>query len=243
MTYQGMTDIHCHILYGTDDGAQDLETGLKMLRIAYEEGIRSIILTPHYKPRHHHPDNSVLLMKMQELRDMMISMGIGIDLYLGNEVLYFNEVPERLRAGFINSMANSRYVLVEFMPNDDYSYIKSSLYGLLSEGYLPILAHIERYECMLREPDRAREIKEMGIYIQVNSGSVDGSLGRVFKKYTRHLIENDLIDFVASDAHDTHKRAPRFGRCIKYMNSRMGKEYVHRIMSDNPLKIISDEFV
>ena len=237
------TDIHCHILYGVDDGSPDKETSMEMLRMAYKEGIRKIILTPHYKPNHHNASPDRIDERLGVLKELLQKEGVDITLYPGNELLYFDEAVHLLNAGVINTMAYSRYVLTEFMPRDDYTYIKSALYGLLSGGYLPILAHIERYECMMSDLDGAYELKRMGIYIQVNAGSVEGKYGRAAKKYTRTLLEDDVVDFVASDAHNTKSRAPEFNKCIKYMEKKLGEETVKRIMTDNPRAVLEDKYI
>lgn len=240
--YRDITDIHCHIIYGVDDGAQDRETAAEMLRIAHSEGIRNIILTPHYKV-HHHADINTVNEKALKLKKIIEDEGLDIRLFLGSEIQYFADAPSYIEDGHIARMCGSRYVLAEFMPKDDIRHIKAGLYDLQSSGYLPILAHIERYECMLGNIDHARDLKNSGIYIQVNAGSIDGVFGAATKKYSRNLIKEDLVDFIASDAHNTQKRAPRFKKTIKYLERKKGSDYVERIFIENPSNIISDEII
>ena len=42
-------DMHCHILPGVDDGSSSIEESIQMGKLAYENGIDTIICTPHYK--------------------------------------------------------------------------------------------------------------------------------------------------------------------------------------------------
>ena len=240
--HREITDIHCHIIYGVDDGAQDRETAAEMLRIAHCEGIRNIILTPHFKVNHH-ADIKTINEKALKLKKIVEDEDLGIRLFLGSEIQYFANAASYIEDGRIARMCGSRYVLAEFMPKDDISRIKAGLYDLQISGYLPILAHIERYECMLGNIEHARELKNSGIYIQVNAGSVDGVFGSAAKKYTRNLIKEDLVDFIASDAHNTKKRAPGFKKTIKYLERKKGSDYVERIFTENPSMIISDEII
>ena len=87
------------------------------------------------------------------------------------------ELAQELHGGVARTMADSRYVLVEFGPMDDYDYLRNGVYDLLSEGYFPIIAHVERYQCLSDHLDRIVDLSGMGAYIQVNAGSVMGDAG------------------------------------------------------------------
>lgn len=91
--------------------------------------------------------------------------------------------------------------MIEFAPDDTFLTIRNHIYELVARGYNPIVAHIERYDCC-RMPDLVQELRELGAYIQVNAGAVLGGSGRKTKKYIKGLMDEDLVDFIASDAHD-----------------------------------------
>ena len=74
--------------------------------------------------------------------------GLSIELIGGNELYYRMELAQELHGGVARTMADSRYVLLEFAPMDDYDYLRNGVYDLLSEGYFPIIAHVERYQCL-----------------------------------------------------------------------------------------------
>ena len=238
-----LTDIHCHILPGVDDGAKSIEESLEMLKIASENGIHRIILTPHNKPGHkniHTADMDVLIEKLQE---RIKKSGIKITLIGGNELYYRMELSEEIRAGRARTMADSRYVLIEFSPMDDYDYIRNGIYNLLSEGFFPIIAHVERYKCLLEHPDRVKDLSGMGAYIQVNAGSVMGEAGLLAKGFTRRLLKHELVHFVATDAHDTKKRAPELKKCADYIVKKYGEDAAVNIFINNPESIIRDEIL
>lgn len=236
-----LTDIHSHILPGLDDGAKDMDTSVEMMRIAYENGIRDIILTPHFKPNHHNASATTINNRIEELRERCIAEGIKIRLYKGNELMYYSGVIEALEDGRANTLAGSKYVLIEFNPMDSYERIRDGLYEALSHGYRPILAHVERYESVIKELDRVSELINMGCYMQVNAGSITGNFGRTTKKNVKNLLKNEMVHFVASDAHDTENRSPALLESFRYVIRKYGKRYERKLYKENPKAVIKNE--
>lgn len=230
---EGFIDMHCHILPGVDDGAKDIDEMKAMLNIAYEEGIRCIIATPHHHPRRGKESPEVLRRQAVLLRDAAHEIDEHFRVYLGTEIYFSQDIVEKLKAKRILTMNKRNYVLVEFSPSDTYDYIRQSLQQLQFSGYEVILAHIERYNCITEEPERARELWEMGIQIQVNAGSIIGDSGRKIKKFIKELMEEDLIFCVGTDAHGAKHRAPRMKKAADYVKKKYGEEYMRRIFFSN----------
>ncbi len=234
-------DIHCHIMPGVDDGSPDVETSLRMLEIARKNEIQRIILTPHHKPMHHNvsPEhNAVYCQKLQELAD---KKGIAVKLYSGNEIYYSDETPRDLENRKISTLAGSDYVLVEFHPTTPYKAIHNGIYQIQTAGFLPIIAHIERYSDVVSHMSNAEELKEMGCLIQVNASSIMGKYGFGIAHFTKKLLKNELVHFVATDAHDDGKRAPQLLECRKYVEKKYGNAYADRIFYQNPMKVINGD--
>lgn len=235
------TDIHCHILPGVDDGAQDLDTSLRMLHMAEENGIGRIILTPHNKPMHHNVTPKETGKKIERLRTAMEAEGISMELYPGNELYYRSGVLEELDADRINTMADSAFVLLEFGPLDTFDYIRGGTYELLSGGYRPILAHAERYRSLCSDWERVQELARMGCYIQLNAESIIGKTGGQIKHFCRRLLKLELVHFVATDAHSDGRRGPYLMECAKYLKRKCGESYTRRLLQDNPERVIADQ--
>lgn len=231
-------DIHNHILPGIDDGAQDMEISLQMLRIAEKEGINRIILTPHFKPGHRNASPERVRELMEVLQERTAIM-----LYAGNEVFYQRDAVELLDAGEIGTLAGSRYVLAEFLPGEGYEEIRNAAYGLLSGGYLPIIAHAERCQSLVKDRERIGELTRLGAYIQVNTGSIMGRYGLEAKSYTRKLLKRQMVHFVATDAHDTGRRAPAMKECAEYLAKRYGEAYTKRLLIRNPQAVLKDDYL
>lgn len=233
-------DIHSHILSGVDDGAKDTTTSMQMLRMAAKDGIAEIILTPHNKPGHH-SKASVWTVKTEELRERLAQENIDIKLYLGNELYYRSGLADEIADGSAYTLAGSHYVLIEFNPLDDYDYIRNAIHTVLMDGYYPILAHAERYQNVCTKKDAVTELVEMGCYIQVNAGSIMGKFGFGTKQFTRKLLKQCQIHFVATDSHDTGGRAPYLSDCAEYISRKYGEGYSRKLFHDNPECILQDE--
>lgn len=226
-------DMHCHILPGADDGAASMEETEKMLRIAYAEGIRCMIATPHYHPRrgHEHPD--ILRKKLTLVRKAAQKIDEKFRIYLGTEIYFGQDVPEKLRQGEILTMNRRNQVMVEFSPADSFNYIKQGLQQIQLAGYEVILAHAERYLCLVDKFELVEHIWNMGVNIQINTGSITGDTGRKTKQFVKDLMDQDMVFGVGSDAHNTENRAPRMEKAAAYVKKKYGEPYMKKIFYDN----------
>ena len=144
---KGLYDIHCHILPGVDDGARNMEESLWMLNKEYQEGVRHVILTPHFRYDMFEPHMNIVTRQFMQLRRAAMNIGDeGMRLYLGCELHSSMDMVECLKKGRRLTLAGSRYVLVEFSNGDEKNYIEERVRSLLMNGFIPIIAHVERYK-------------------------------------------------------------------------------------------------
>ncbi|HBA69959.1 MAG TPA: hypothetical protein DCZ40_11475 [Lachnospiraceae bacterium] len=240
---KGYIDIHSHILPGIDDGARDFETSMKMLKIAEENGIEGIILTPHHKPMRNSAGAGKVKALIDQLDKKSRESGMGIQLYAGNEFYYSSETVHVLEEKQACTMAGSGYVLVEFGPMDELDYIRKGIYQMLLAGYRPILAHAERYGSVCARAEYVEDLIAMGCYIQVNAGSILGQFGWKEKQEVRKLLKKELVHFVATDAHGSQRRTPALLDCARYLEKKYGKEYTERLLHANPMQVIADRYI
>lgn len=238
---EGFTDIHSHIMPGVDDGAQDMEESLAMLRMAKAENVSRIILTPHQKPGRKCVSMRGLKERMELLQENIRQQQLAIQVYAGSECLYSHDLAERLEQGKFCTMADSRYVLVEFIPDENWTYIRDGLYQLISHGYLPIIAHVERYLQVVRDMDRVHELIDMGCYVQVNAGSITGAYGFGMRRTAKKLLRERAVHFVATDAHrESGKRSVQMKKCAAYLIKKYGQEYADRLLGGNAENIFKN---
>lgn len=230
---EGYIDMHCHILPGVDDGAKDPEEMKEMLRIAYKDGIRCIIATPHHHPRRGKERVEILREKAVMLREAAHEIDEHFRIYLGTEIYFGQDIPDKLLKKEILTMNRRNFVLVEFSPSDRFEYIRQSLQQLQMKGYEVILAHVERYQCITENIEYAEELREMGVLLQVNAGSISGMSGRKIKKAVKTFMDRDMIFCVGTDAHNTGKRVPHMRKAAEYVEKKYGQEYMRRIFFSN----------
>lgn len=238
-----LADMHIHIMPGVDDGSESMDMTMNMLRIAAENKIGTMILTPHFKGGHRNVSPSGQEKRIRQMEARMETAGEDIRLYPGNEIMYDSQVPELLSQGRIQTMAGSSYVLVEFKPWEEFSYIQEGLRSLSYEGYRVILAHCERYECLQKNFSLAEELWRNRIYLQVNADDVIPRFRSPFSKMIGKLLSEEMVSFVGTDAHKDTGRTPQMLRCWQYLMKKYDPDYVRELTRENTLRVIRDEEV
>lgn len=236
----GIIDVHCHILPGVDDGADTVEEALSMLKREYEDGVRAVILTPHYRRKMFEADWTALEESYKRLCGALSGKNWEMPLYLGCEYHADTDMAEALKRKERPGMAGSRYVLTEFSGKAEITYIRERAGALLSCGFRPVIAHVERCDCLRKKMEQIEELVEMGVRIQVNAGSITGEEGFGTARFCRKLMKRDLLHFVGTDAHGIRRRTPNMGACAVYLEKKMGTEYARKILCENPEKILKE---
>lgn len=233
-----MVDIHIHVIPDIDDGSDNLEESLNMLRLAAAQGVTSVIATPHSSAFDFGYDKvrkeyAGLLSAVSEER-------IPVRILLGAEILCYesdmDEIIHYLQMGIYPTLNNTRYVLAEFFPNASKKAIEYCLYRLIEAEYIPVLAHAERYHNF--DLESADRLHREGVLIQMNVYSVrEESYDRI-KKRVRKLLDQQLVDFAGSDAHGMQHRPPSYTPGMEYMYGNYEHTYVDKILQDNAVTLL-----
>lgn len=229
----GYADIHCHLLPGVDDGAGDPGEAMALLRMAYGDGIRTLVLTPHYRGSYKQNSPDMLREIFFRLQSSAAEEMPELRLYLGQEIAYEQAAPETLAEGKALTLGDSDYCLLEFSPNALRSRILGGVAEILRYGYIPILAHAERCSALRKEPSLADELLNMGALIQLNADSVLGRWGWGVGRFCRRLLREGKAQFIATDAHDLQDRPPLLHKCWQKVSKTYGHEYAARLFYEN----------
>jgi len=237
----GYTDIHTHILPGVDDGAQDMSQALELVRMAYQNGTRSMILTPHYRGKFKNNDPVWLREVFGIFREMVAAEMPRMNLYLGNEVYYETDVGVKMEAGKAMTLNGSRYCLLEFRTSTPRSQIEMGVSEVLRFGYVPIIAHAERYEAFRHEKDLTDEVLHMGALIQLNADSIMGKHRLSVTSFCKQLLREGKAHFIATDAHDSRKRPPLLRDCFWKVYKKYGAAYTEKLFYENAQAVIDNK--
>lgn len=217
-------DMHCHILPGMDDGSRDEKMSLEMLRIAASEGITDMILTPHFIPGRAEPPKEVICEETSKWNDICREKGIPIRLYPGAEVYYTDAAVPVLERHLAETLNGTNRILIEFPVTSDYLVILDAVKTVLGLGYVPVLAHIERYENLLGKKQDVYRLKDVGAELQVNAATFTGHFGIRMKPFLRELLKEHLLDYIGTDAHNVEHRPPVVQKCLSELFTRFSKD-------------------
>lgn len=242
-----MTDLHCHMLYGVDDGAESVEETFKMLDIAYSDGIRTICFTPHFKAHHFNNGSDVDLynekirIAFKAASDYAAEHYSDMRLFLGNEIMHHHDIYASLNLKNCSYLGNSSYLLVEFVPSAPFFEIQSALSNLLRKGVRPVLAHVERYEELAKDASRVKELRDMGALIQVNASSVTRLKFGKSARFIKTLFKKSLVDIIATDAHSSTKHRPVMSEAVKIIGKKYGEKTAKSVSDTTPNMILENK--
>lgn len=236
-------DIHCHMLPGLDDGAFYMDESLEMARMAASHRTIAIVCTPHMMPSSTY-DRETLLSVFRKTCTAIRSNNINIKLALGQEVFLdenYKKTAVFLETGKFFTINHSIYPLVEFDPYRNINSVYEMIAELTSRGFVPIIAHPERYEFAAEDYHTLNRMKSMGALLQINKGSIVGSFGRSAKRIAEYLLEERLADFAASDAHSPYRRTAPLEETHEIISEYYSIDYANFLLSSNPLRVLRNE--
>ncbi len=226
----GLTDIHHHVLYGLDDGPKTYEEMAAMLRVAHENGVTTLIATPHVTPGVDAFQYELMMERLKEAQAYCEAMGFPLKVLPGAEILYTPAIINALMDRKLPTLAGTQYVLVEFSPNLKYGEVETAVKKLIRFGYRPILAHVERYRCLRRRGRLAQLREKYKVYYQINCNSLLGNGGLRVKRFARYALEEGQLDYVASDAHDVQARKCRMQEAFRFLCKHKDQRFANRCM-------------
>ena len=201
-----LVDIHCHLLPGIDDGAKDIADSAALLQRELEDGVVGIVFTPHFYYERNTVDRFVENRKkaFQQVAAYAKEQQLPLAAKLGAEIYFTPALPslplEKL------CFAGTKYLLMELPTTHHPSGIEEVFYGIRQKGYIPILAHVERYPYVTEDPTLLYNWVSSGILAQINAAGVirGGHTGKLLQKY----INWNLVHLISTDAHSLDRRPP-----------------------------------
>lgn len=232
-----MIDVHHHCLPGVDDGPRDWAEAVDLCAMAAEEGIDTIVATPHVmRGRWQNTSREKLQALASELR---ARTGNTPHLLLGSEYYFAHDIADVVQAGKVLPLAGSRYVLVEFASNAIPPLVEQPLYRMQLEGWTPIIAHPERNQIFQSKPELLVSLIALGAKTQVTCGSFTGAFGPEAQRAAEAWLERGMVHMIATDAHNPKRRPPLARAAIERVTELAGAAVADALAVQNPAAVIS----
>lgn len=232
-------DIHTHVLPGIDDGPKNLDESLAMAQAYEEMGITRLIATPHFIPgTAWAAGRERIHAKLEELQIYLKKNNIDLQIFPGMEIAYHKKLIDRLKKGMLQPLGTSDSYLLEPSFNDTYDDLLGCARQVMMQGPGVILAHPERIPSFQQASEPLLEMVKEGLQIQLNIGSLLGRFGGSSQKMAMHLIENNSVHFLASDAHSMTNRPPLTMEYWGKLSSLLGDDLLTTLCVANPSKLL-----
>ena len=237
-----VTDIHTHVIPGVDDGARDLAEALDMLRGSLNEGLGALVATPHSFAFDYRPERTKAA--YERLKQAAEAEKIPIRLAFGCEVLMYPETAEdcveKLISGQYPTMGGSRYAMIEFDPwgftQQDAEFCVAKT---LDAGFMPIVAHVERYR--FTTVDGVRALRDAGAKMQINAYSIVNEHAAWIRDSANALLAERLVDFMGTDSHRMTHRPPTAAEGLAAFARLYGEDYARQVCVENPRVLLTGE--
>lgn len=237
-----LIDIHTHITPNVDDGSFSIEMSLDMLRSEVTQGVNKVFLTPHsFAFETKRPED--VYAKMRKVLERAAAEEIPLQIYQGCEIYTYRDkmgrILQDLQSGKTPSMNGTRYVMAEFHIHEgDIEDAKYCLGRYLEEGWIPIIAHAERYCWTFVSAENIRILKNLGCLVQVNYYDLDEEPNDDIRTCAQELLKAELVDMMGSDAHSSNHRPPKLVRGVRYIREKCRAEYADDILWRNVEKFL-----
>jgi len=236
-----MIDIHSHIIPAVDDGSSSMKESLEMLKIAWEDGVKAIVATPHIfgqSSRVKHIEH--LHHKFMELKKSAEDHHIEIEIMPGAEVFFVSDLREKLKTYWSALTINySNYFLLEFPADIVFPGSEEYIFELVTDGFIPIICHPERNLAFQQNPHLLYQLLQAGALTQIDAGSLRGDYGLSAYSASVELLKHNLVYIIASDSHHQEFLVPGLSFVYKKLRG-IEKEKIDMMVEKIPLAIVSN---
>ena len=232
-------DIHCHCLPAVDDGPATMPDALALCRALVNDGITTVIATPHQLGRFNNCNEAVQIRKaISVLNEELKSNGIHLTVMPGGDVRVDERICQLLDADKILTLADGgKYILLE-LPHQTSIDIEPLLVQLASRGIQAVISHPERHTALVKQHKMLLKWLNHSTYLQVTAGSLLGDLGLMAQRAGWHFLDSGLASLVATDSHDLNSRRPRMRAAFERISIKLGEKIACLVCIENPLRVL-----
>ncbi len=236
-----MYDLHSHLLPGIDDGAPDYDTSLAMARIYVDQGVQCVACTPHILPGLYPNSGPQIKTAVAELQQRLDDAAIPLKLVSGADNHVIPDFVAGLKQGRLLPIGDSCYVLVEPPHHIAPARLEDLFFNILLGGYIPILTHPERLSWIESKYEVMTTLAAKGVWMQLTSGSLIGRFGRRPRYWAQRMLEEGLVQILATDTHDTVRRPPDLAKGSLAAEQLVGAQEARHLVVTRPLGILMNK--
>ena len=219
-------DMHSHLIPGIDDGSKSLDDTIAMLAKFKDLGYSKVITTPHIMSDFYKNTPETILGGLEEVKTEVSRINLGIEIEAAAEYFYDETLVARLPKNDFLTFGEKN-VLIEFSFSSEPRGYNEFFFDMLMKDYKPVVAHFERYSFLHGSVEKAEDLRNKGVLIQMNLNSLSGHYGPSVKKQAELLVDSGQIDFIASDCHRIDH--------LNQIENLLTSEYLHKVL-ELPLK-------
>ena len=234
-----MIDLHTHILPGVDDGVKTMDDAVAFARVAAEDGVTTIVATPHYRDGFYINARPEVLSGVAALNARLQEEKIPVSVLPGAEIHISADLVDRVKAGHAPTLAdNGRTVLFELSMTQYPVDLENLVFQMRLAGLQVLFAHPERIRYFQDDLGRYEAVIRLGAFGQITTGSVTGVFGEDVVAFSEELARKHLVHVVASDAHNTRGRPPVLSGSMARLGSWVGDALASRMADEFPRAFI-----
>jgi protein-tyrosine phosphatase len=220
-----------------------MEESVQSCRALKLKGIKGIVATPHYIPGSTYVASAKTVnQKVSELESIISEKVPGLNILKGMELYISPELPDLLKSKEVLTLNDTKYILVETSLNSVPPYMEDVLFKLQLDGYIPVLAHPERY-CNVLDMDRIENLVSKGVLLQVNLNSIMGKYGKDVRLFATRLLTRGLAHFAATDSHGRSDRFTNVEAVKTLLRGFIGMGNAEKLLVSNPQRLVDNKDV
>ena len=237
----GYCDLHCHLLYGLDDGARTLEESLEMARALLDLGFRTVAPSPHARPEY--APAELARSRLEEVRRALEAAGLPLELHLNAENdLVGDRFLEEVATDRGRRLGGTpgRCVLVEAPYTSPVPRLPEIIFAMKVKGVTPLFAHPERC-AEFQRPGRPAEAVASGALLQLDLGALTGRYGKPARKVAEACVDQGLYAVAATDLHSPSGAREWVGRAMDALRVRAGDREATALLGERPRRLLRGE--
>ncbi|MBK7945354.1 MAG: capsular biosynthesis protein [Flavobacteriales bacterium] len=219
-------DVHSHFIPGIDDGSQNLEQSMEMLRAMHELGYRKVITTPHSMADGYRNSPAIILGGLEKLRREVEAQGLSIEVDAAAEYYLDHDLERKVLDGEVLTFGD-RLLLFELPFLSEPSILLTLVFQMQTQGYKPVLAHPERYSFWYNDFSKYERLKDRGVLFQLNLIALSGAYGPKAKEIAERLIDAGAYELIGSDCHNMNH--------VEAIRNTLTRPYLHKLIASGKL--------